>query len=70
MIEESSLWQTSASTAPGTLRWKAPELLTGEQKTVTIQSDMYAYGMTCLVGGILYINSFLSNPLSKAWESS
>jgi len=48
MLEESSLWQSSASTAPGTLRWKSPELMSGIQKTVTPESDMYAYGMTSL----------------------
>jgi len=48
MIVEATLWQTSASTAPGTLRWKAPELLSGDQQTVTVYSDIYAYGMTCL----------------------
>ena len=49
MIEETTLWQTTATSAPGTVRWKSPELLKGDQKTVTIHSDMYAYGMTCLV---------------------
>jgi serine/threonine protein kinase len=33
----------------GTTRWKSPELLNGDQLTVTTQSDMYAFGMTCLV---------------------
>jgi len=45
-----TLWNTSAvsgTPAPGTLRWSAPELLLGKQTTVTIQSDIYAYGMTC-----------------------
>jgi serine/threonine protein kinase len=59
MVEESSLWQTSASTAPGTLRWKAPELLTGDQRTVTVESDMYAYGMTCLVSGVRFVTPSL-----------
>jgi len=48
MLEDDvSLWKTSALSAPGTLRWKAPELLSGNQKTVTTQSDMYAFAMTC-----------------------
>jgi serine/threonine protein kinase len=49
MVEETSLWNTSATRAPGTFRWKAPELLSGEQRTVTTESDMYAFGMTCFV---------------------
>jgi serine/threonine protein kinase len=49
MMVDTSLWHTSARTAPGTFRWKAPELLSGEQLRVTTQSDMYAFGMTCLV---------------------
>jgi serine/threonine protein kinase len=48
-MEDNSLWDTSATKAPGTVRWKAPELLSEEQPTVTVQSDMYAFGMTCLV---------------------
>jgi serine/threonine protein kinase len=49
MLEDTTLWNTSATSAPGTVRWKAPELLSGEQQTVTSKSDIYAYGMTCLV---------------------
>jgi serine/threonine protein kinase len=49
MLEDSTLWITTATRAPGTLRFKAPELLSEEQQTVTISSDMYAFGMTCLV---------------------
>jgi serine/threonine protein kinase len=49
MIEDGTLWDTSATSAPGTTRWKAPEILNGEQVTVTAPSDMYAYGMTCFV---------------------
>jgi serine/threonine protein kinase len=49
MIEEATLWNTSATSAPGTTRWKSPEILSGDQVTVTMHSDMYAFGMTCFV---------------------
>ena len=49
MLEDHSLWATSATSAPGTTRWKAPELLSGEQASVTAEGDVYAYAMTCLV---------------------
>jgi serine/threonine protein kinase len=58
MIEETTLWQTSATTAPGTVRWKAPELLSGKQQTVTAESDMYAFAMTCFVS-YTYIDLFV-----------
>lgn len=47
MIDDSALWQTSATTAQGTVRWESPELLSGAQPTVTTQADIYAYAMTC-----------------------
>jgi serine/threonine protein kinase len=65
MTEDSTLWHTSATSAPGTVRWKAPELLSGEQRTVTASSDMYAFAMTCFVSQftdstlmILFVFSF------------
>jgi serine/threonine protein kinase len=42
-------WNTLANNVPGMFRWRAPELLDGQQVTVTSQSDMYAFGMTCFV---------------------
>jgi len=48
MLDDSTLWATTASTAPGTVRWKAPELLSCEQTTVTVEGDIYALAMTCL----------------------
>jgi serine/threonine protein kinase len=50
---DASLWQTSATRAPGTFRWKSPELLSADQSKVTTHSDMYAFGMTCLVSFVL-----------------
>jgi len=47
MIADNSLWNTSATSAPGTTRWQSPELLNGSQPTVTVASDIYAYAMTC-----------------------
>lgn len=55
MIEETTLWHTTATTAPGTIRWKAPELLSGEQRTVTKKADIYAYGMTCFVSSFIVL---------------
>jgi serine/threonine protein kinase len=51
MIVDETLWDTSATTAPGTLRWKAPELmdLMNPQITVSTQADVYAFAMTSLV---------------------
>jgi serine/threonine protein kinase len=47
MVEDTSLWKTSAMTAPGPVRWKSPELLSGENARETVQSDIYAFGMSC-----------------------
>jgi serine/threonine protein kinase len=49
MVCDETLWMTSASVAPGTVRWMAPELLTGTQPTVTLASDVWAFGMSALV---------------------
>jgi hypothetical protein len=49
MIVDSTLWNTSAVAAPGSLRWQSPELLDGRQLTVTSQSDTYALAMTFYV---------------------
>jgi serine/threonine protein kinase len=54
MLSDQTLWNTSATTAPGTLRWKAPELLERSQAAVSIEADIYAYAMTSLVS--LFIN--------------
>ena len=40
---------TGRTSAPGTLRWMAPELLRGEQTSVTFEADVWAYAMTSLV---------------------
>ena len=50
MLEDQSMWATSATSAPGTTRWKAPELLSGDEASVTATGDVYAFAMTCLVG--------------------
>jgi len=51
MLEDTTLWETSSSKASGTLRWIAPELLLPSEdqtpKTVSTESDIYAFGMTC-----------------------
>ena len=60
-LEDTSLWQTTTKQAPGTLRWQSPELLSSETARVTIQSDIYAFGMTCLVRPLF--------PLSVRYES-
>ena len=49
ILSDESLWVTSASEVGGTARWMAPELLSAEQKTVTTESDMYAFGITIIV---------------------
>jgi len=49
MLVDASLWNTSATRAPGTLRWQAPELINAEQRLVTMKSDIYAFGLTCYV---------------------
>ena len=50
MLEDHSMWMTSATSAPGTTRFKAPELLSGNEASVTATGDIYAFAMTCLVG--------------------
>lgn len=49
MLSDESLWVTTANQAGGTVRWMAPELLNGQQDTVTKESDIYALAMTFLV---------------------
>lgn len=49
MMEEGTLWATSATQAAGSARWQAPELLNGTQITVTTESDVYAWASTALV---------------------
>ncbi|KAM6503976.1 Protein kinase-like domain containing protein [Amanita muscaria] len=44
---DNTLWKTTGTHAVGTVRWMAPELLTGDAPTQTKESDMYAYAMTC-----------------------
>ena len=67
MLEDTTLWETSATHAPGTLRWMAPEPISGEVTTSSIQADVYAFAMTCYVrhGQNLLLNiSFCSTLLS------
>jgi len=45
IMEDTSLWQTGVTA--GALRWKPPELLVAEELGETVQSDIYAFGMTC-----------------------
>jgi serine/threonine protein kinase len=49
MHEEASLWQTSATSAPGTIRYMAPELLNATASSSSKESDVYAYSMTSWV---------------------
>jgi serine/threonine protein kinase len=49
MQEEASLWQTSATSAPGTVRYMAPELLNATASGSSKESDVYAYSMTSWV---------------------
>jgi serine/threonine protein kinase len=53
MLVESTLWQASTSKGSnGTTRWMAPELfeyLEGRTIKTTKKTDVWAYGMTCIV---------------------
>src|ERR1700761_8250584 len=40
------MWATSATQAPGTTRWMAPELVEGAEAKVSVPGDIYAYAMT------------------------
>ena len=65
-----TLWKTTATQAGGTLRWMAPELFE-EESVPTKASDMYAYGMTCYVCGLLFptvtfLTSILGNTLGQS----
>src|ERR1700761_8167148 len=46
MLEDATLWATSATHASGTLRWLAPELMKGQLATGSMPGDVYAYAMT------------------------
>ena len=46
---EGSAIETATKAQNGSLRWLAPELLTGEEELHTNQSDIWALGMTYLV---------------------
>lgn len=47
--DENPLWLTSATHTGGTIRYSAPELLLGTQPTVTMESDIYSFGITSYV---------------------
>jgi serine/threonine protein kinase len=49
LMEDSTLWNTSKTSADGSTRWMAPELLSGNVPQATIESDIYAFAMTILV---------------------
>lgn len=46
---EGSMVETATQAHNGSLRWLAPELLTGEEASHTNESDIWALGMTYLV---------------------
>ncbi|KIL63822.1 hypothetical protein M378DRAFT_24878 [Amanita muscaria Koide BX008] len=46
---DNTLWKTTATSAGGTARWMAPEMLDGDASTPTKESDIYAYAKTCYV---------------------
>jgi serine/threonine protein kinase len=54
MLCDTSLWAVSGtqSYAKGTTLWMAPELLIGEQKTVSLPGDIFAFGITIAVNYI------------------
>ena len=43
-------------TASASVRWLAPELCEGLQPTATTSSDVYQFGMTCLVHILRFAN--------------
>ena len=49
ILSDGTLWAASTRQAGGSLRWMSPELLDGSQETVTVQSDIWAFGMVALV---------------------
>jgi serine/threonine protein kinase len=49
MMDDDALWETSATHAGGTVRWTAPELISGDVDAVTQEADVYAYAMTSYV---------------------
>lgn len=42
------IYQRIHSNVDEATRWQAPELLTGEQKDFTTQSDIYAFACVCI----------------------
>jgi serine/threonine protein kinase len=49
MLVDNALWNTSATSSQGTLRWMAPEMLSGDIPLATKASDVYAFAMTSYV---------------------
>ena len=50
LLIESTLWETSKTSAEGSGRWMSPELLEGKEPRPTKESDVYAFAMTIIVG--------------------
>jgi serine/threonine protein kinase len=49
LLEDSALWNTSKTSADGSTRWMASELINGTAPRATVESDIYAFAMTILV---------------------
>lgn len=49
---DGSLWNTSSSTATGTVRWMAPEILSGLVMKVTSPGDVWSWAVTCWVRNV------------------
>jgi serine/threonine protein kinase len=57
MLINNTLWNTSATSSRGTLRWKAPEMITETSPHATKASDIYALAMTFYVSPSLICSS-------------
>ena len=49
IYEDATIWETTRNSGPGTMRYMSPELLKGDIKFGSEESDIYAYAMTSWV---------------------
>lgn len=49
VLDSETFWNSTRTSADGTLRYMSPELMNGEQPTPSVPGDVYAFAMTALV---------------------
>ena len=49
VLGEHPFWKTNSKSVKGSIRWMSPELLRESEDGVSVATDVYAFGITCLV---------------------